>query len=121
MVELPDAGCLAGCDCLLAPADAPPAAPKPMGIAATIAAEEERERRLTAQSAAGGEAPPGAGDGEAGAAAAVSSEPLPPLVIPEEGLDPVDRWLLQTYATLQKRCRRQGLRAGTSYFEESWL
>ena len=47
--------------------------------------------------------------------------PLPPLVIPESGLEPSDRWMLQTYATLQKRIRRQGLRTGVTYFEESWL
>ena len=50
-----------------------------------------------------------------------SSAPLPPLVIPEEGLDDVDYWLLQTFATLQKRVRQQGLRTGVTYFEESWL
>ena len=52
---------------------------------------------------------------------AASMEPLPPLVIPADGLDAVDKWILQTYATVEKRCRRQGPHNGVTYFEESWL
>jgi hypothetical protein len=47
--------------------------------------------------------------------------PLPPLVIPDEGLESTDKWMLQTFATVEKRCRRQGLNTGVNYFEESWL
>lgn len=82
-----------------APADKPPDAPK--GIAATIYAADA----------------PAAADVSDGAGGA----PLPPLVIPESGLDDVDLWLLRTYATLERRCRRTGVRAGVTYFEESWL
>ena len=62
-----------------------------------------------------------AADGAAADAAAAAAPPLPPLAIPEEGLPPSERWVLQTFATVERRCRRQGIHTGVTYFEESWL
>ena len=65
----------------------------------------------------------GEGEGEGGRKGEVKGA-LPPLVIPEDAandLPPSDLWMLQTYATIEKRCKREGIRTGVTYFEESWL
>ena len=46
-----------------------------------------------------------AADGPQGDSSAPAAA-LPPLVIPESGLDDADWWMLHPFATLQRRCSR---------------
>jgi hypothetical protein len=52
-----------------------------------------------------------------GSSATEESPPRPPLE-PEAETDAADRWIVQTFACVERRCKRHGLRTGVTLFEK---